>query len=504
MRPLLPIDRIERHAAHHPMDHSVHFNFNSASFAPREGRLHLGDDDVILEQKVANLLHAFCRRPGQVLTKTWLMEEIWPGRVVNEDSLSVAVSKLRRVLGDRAAAPKYIRTVTGTGYIWLPETRRVVVTPEHLSSTAGSGTKRWLSSGLVGVGLLVAGVGGWWISRDRAPAPETPPIEAPDAEVGRLLEEAGERLDSEQPEILRQAIAEFREALEQDPDSAKAYLGIAEAKLELSARNGHLDIELYADETHALLDRVIELDPDNARAWLRKAELHWLADWDFQAAEHAYLRAIELDPNDPTNYLPYSEFLLTLGEFERSEEMLQQLREADPAAYRYLNMSFVYTMRGELERALAETRRLMNSESESDSYRKMLHRLALLLGDEELAFEQFIALMREKDIAEKQIAEYTELYRQSGLRALFSRLLEDRVESNIGHYQPPMAWARYAVVAERHDEAFRWLNQAVDERQPQVLLVNVDPHYLPLRNDPRFAELLDRLPQRAGDSKSSD
>lgn len=485
------------------MDQPIRYTFDNASFAPREGRLRLGDDDLVLEQKVADLLFAFCRRPGQVLTKTWLMEEIWPGRVVNEDSLSVAVSKLRRVLGDRAAAPHYIRTVTGTGYIWLPETRRVVATPEHPGSMAGSRTGWWLSSGLVGVGLLVAGVGGWWISRDRAPAPETPPVEAPNAEVGRLLEQAGERLDSEQPEALRQAIADFREVLDQHPDSAKAYLGIAEAKLELSAHNGHLDIELYADETHALLDRVIQLDPDNARAWLRKAELYWLADWDFQKAEQAYLRAIELDPNDPTNYLPYSEFLLTLGEFERSEEMLQELREADPAAYRYLNMSFVYTMRGELERALAETRRLMNSESESESYSKMLHRLALLLGDEELAFEQLIALMHDQGIAGERIAEYTELYQERGLPALFGLLLDERVEVNLGHYQPPMAWARYAVAAGRHDDAFHWLNEAVDERQPQVLLVNVDPHYLPVRNDPRFRELLDRLPARAGDPKSS-
>jgi hypothetical protein len=65
-----------------------------------------------------------------------------------------------------------------------------------------------------------------------------------------------------------------------------------------------------------------------------------------------------------------------------------------------------------------------------------------------------------------------------------------------------MAWARYAIVAGRHDEAFQWLDEAVEERQPQALLLNVDPIYLPLRNDPRFVELLDRLPQRAGDPKS--
>ncbi|MDX1626016.1 MAG: winged helix-turn-helix domain-containing protein, partial [Wenzhouxiangellaceae bacterium] len=81
------------------MTERIHYKFDDAVFAPEECRLRRGTEDLILEQKVADLLHAFCRRPGQVLTKTWLLEEIWPGRVVNEDSLSVAVSKLRRALG---------------------------------------------------------------------------------------------------------------------------------------------------------------------------------------------------------------------------------------------------------------------------------------------------------------------------------------------------------------------------------------------------------------------
>ena len=492
------------------MDDRIRYIFDNAAFAPREGRLRLGDEDVILEQKVADLLHAFCRRPGQVLTKTWLMEEIWPGRIVNEDSLSVAVSKLRRVLGDRAAAPTYIRTVTGTGYLWLPAVRRVAAPAESANAIPARSDRRVLS-GLVAACLLLAAVAGWWISRDRQPPlPSTTTEMARDEasdedigeDIGRLLERAEERLGSDRPEALRQAIADFRAVLELQPGNAAAYLGIAEAKLELSALNGYLDIELYADEIRALLGRVLEIDPDNARAWRRKADLEFLADWDFQAAERAWLRAIELDPDNPTNYLPYSEFLLTLGEFEKAEEMLERLRQTDPAWYQFINMSFVYTMRGELERALAETRRLANSEPESRSYARMKHRLALLLGDHELALEQLAWLMQEKDFGVERIEEYAELYRQQGMKALFGRMLDERLEPNIGHYQPPMAWARYAVIADRHDEAFRWLHEAVDERQPQVLLVNVDPHYLPLRNDPRFAELLDRLPQRAGDSGS--
>jgi len=495
------------------MDNPVQYVFENVAFAPREGRLRLNDQDIVLEQKVADLLHAFCRRPGQVLTKTWLMEEIWPGRIVNEDSLSVAVSKLRRVLGDRAAAPKYIRTMTGTGYVWLPETRRVSEPRPHPHAAAGSRAGWWLSSGIVGIGLLVAALGGWWVTRDRIPdsITDSPPINgesslpaAPGAEIGELLESAEQRLDSDQPELLRQSVAEFREVLEEDPGNVAALLGIAAAKLELSATEGYLDIELYADEVRALLERVLASEPDNARAWRRKAQLNLLADWAIEPAREAYLRAIESDPDDPMNYLHYTEFLLTLGQFERAEAVMQQMRERNPAWYQFVNMSYVHYMRGELERALAETLRLMNSEPESDYVQRMLHRIGLLLGEDELAFEQLVALMAKAGMPQVRIDEYSALYRSRGMTALFGRLLDDRLEANIGHYIPPMSWARYAVTAGRYNEAFGWLNEAIEKRQAQVLLIDVDPHYRPLRDDPRFAALLGRLPPGAGESKPND
>lgn len=481
------------------MENVVYYAFEDATFAPREGRLRLRGEDVILEQKVADLLHAFCRRPGQVLTKTWLMEEIWPGRVVNEDSLSVAVSKLRRALGDRASAPKYIRTVTGTGYLWLPEVRRVEAEQERTFETRRTRSRPRLLAGLVAAGLVVAAAGGWWISQERAPSSPPPVGELASDETRRLLERAEERLDSDQAEELRQAIVDFREILEHDPDAAAAYLGIAKAKLALSSLDGHLDIELYADEVHALLDRVLSFDPDNAEAWRRKAELYLLADWRIDLSEQAFLRAIEFAPDDPVNYLHYSEFLLTLGEFERAEEVLQNLREANPAWYQFVNMSYVYYMRGEMERALAEVRRLMTSEPETIYYQRMLQRIALLLGEDDVAFEELVVQLRSAGIDEERIVEYTRLYEEQGIAAVFARLLDERLEVNVGHYLPPLGWARYALLSGQHDAAFRWLDEAVAERQPQVLLLNVDPVYLPLRNDPRFKAMLDRLPQRAGD-----
>ena len=142
------------------MDRPDQFIFDNATFAPREGRLRLGDKDVILEQKVVDLLHAFCRRPGTGVDQ--VMAD--GGNMAGSGGQTRTAFRLRsascdRVLGDRAAAPKYIRTVSGTGYLWLPETRIAAVGPPQLPALVGSRSGWWLSSGLVAIGLLVAGRG---------------------------------------------------------------------------------------------------------------------------------------------------------------------------------------------------------------------------------------------------------------------------------------------------------------------------------------------------------
>ncbi|NKI35576.1 hypothetical protein HFP89_10405 [Wenzhouxiangella sp. XN79A] len=485
------------------MNERVRYRFAGAEFCPASCHLRIDGQDVVLEQKVADLLQAFCRRPRQVLTKSWLLEEIWPGRVVNEDSLSVAVSKLRRALGDRAAAPRYIRTVTGTGYLWLPAVKREpTVGPRERPGPRASWRRSLQPAGAVGVvvAAVALGVAIWWAAPDGRLHDAGPPATG---ELGELGARAAQRLDSEDPAELRRAIADFRLILERRPGEVSAYLGIAEAKMQLSAATGHLDIELYRDEVLALLEHVLDMDPDNARAWIRLAELRFLADWDMVGAEMAFREAIRAEPDNPEHYLPYTELLLTLGEFERAEAVLVRLREADPAWYRFINMSFLYLMRGELERALDETRRLATSEAESESTHKILHRVALLLGDDPLAFRQLRIIMRAEGVDAARIQRYEALYREQGLQRLFDELLDDRFETNVGHYRPPMAWARYAVTAGREQEALDWLERAFEERQPQVLLIAVDPHYDPLRELPGFKALLDRLPWQVDDPGSA-
>src|SRR5262245_42253424 len=69
-----------------------------------------------LEPKAMALLCYLADRPGQVVSREALLSAVWPGVVVGDDSLTQAIIKLRKALGDTADAPHYIQTIPKGGY----------------------------------------------------------------------------------------------------------------------------------------------------------------------------------------------------------------------------------------------------------------------------------------------------------------------------------------------------------------------------------------------------
>src|SRR3954468_17089054 len=67
---------------------------------------------VELESKPREVLHQLLLAPGEVLTKEQLLEAVWPGLTVVEGSLTTAVSKLRKALGE----DQIVLTVPRVGY----------------------------------------------------------------------------------------------------------------------------------------------------------------------------------------------------------------------------------------------------------------------------------------------------------------------------------------------------------------------------------------------------
>lgn len=88
-------------------------------FAFDDGRRSLkkGGQPVRLTGQAVDLLCLFLEQPGQLVTREEIEGRLWPDRNVEVDhNLDVVVSRLRTVLGDKGASPRYIETVPRRGY----------------------------------------------------------------------------------------------------------------------------------------------------------------------------------------------------------------------------------------------------------------------------------------------------------------------------------------------------------------------------------------------------
>src|SRR5678815_4913369 len=83
-------------------------------------------EQIPLTPKVFDTLLYLVRNSGKVIGKDELMREIWTDSVVEENNLNQNISILRRVFGEKPGEQRFIVTVAGYGYRFVPEVRQVM------------------------------------------------------------------------------------------------------------------------------------------------------------------------------------------------------------------------------------------------------------------------------------------------------------------------------------------------------------------------------------------
>ena len=123
---------------------------------------------VRLEPKAMALLAYLAERPGEVVSRDALLAALWPGVVVGDDSLTQAIIKLRKALGDTPESPAYVQTIAKRGYRLVATVTKVQPAPES-EAVHGPSLKQSIRSHAVGlsvagfVALLLAAGGVWWL-----------------------------------------------------------------------------------------------------------------------------------------------------------------------------------------------------------------------------------------------------------------------------------------------------------------------------------------------------
>jgi DNA-binding winged helix-turn-helix (wHTH) protein/TolB-like protein/Tfp pilus assembly protein PilF len=154
------------------------------------------DEPLPLTPKVFDTLLYLVRHQGKVIEKDELMREIWTDTIVEENNLSKNISILRRTLGEKPGEGRFIATVPGHGFRFVPEVRAVsekVVAPvsdfgeaENLKSeienqkpkTKSQNPSRFRFAVFAALIILALGSLGFYVWRDANLKPARTPIKS--------------------------------------------------------------------------------------------------------------------------------------------------------------------------------------------------------------------------------------------------------------------------------------------------------------------------------------
>ena len=125
---------------------------------------------------------------------------------------------------------------------------------------------------------------------------------------------------------IKRATDYFQQSIRRDPNSARAYSGLAESYALVSGYAG-VPPKDFLQKADAAARRAVALDPNLAEAHVAMAVVAQDCDSQSATAEREYRRAIELNPNYATAHHWYGEYLALMGRFDESRAQMEHARQ---------------------------------------------------------------------------------------------------------------------------------------------------------------------------------
>ena len=292
---------------------------------------------------------------------------------------------------------------------------------------------------------------------------------------------------------LKQASAYFQQAIAEDPSYAPAYAGLANT-YSLMTSYSVSPARTYMPKARAAAVKALELDDKLPEAHCALALVLENYDFDWGTAEKEYRRAIDLNPNYATAHQWYAELLMWRGRFDEALRESEAARKLDPLSLIIAtDQGAIFYFSRQYDRAIEQ----LNGVLELDPMFPRAHMVINAYVEEGRyaeALAKLDAWQRETGWGRgSSSSALAYIYGRAGQKQKALAALKNlKVESR---KQPldPEAWTLVSVAIGDKEAALGWLEKAYAERANGLTSLKVEPAYDPLRDDPRFKDLLQRV-----------
>jgi TolB-like protein/DNA-binding winged helix-turn-helix (wHTH) protein/Flp pilus assembly protein TadD len=296
-------------------------------------------------------------------------------------------------------------------------------------------------------------------------------------------------------DALNKSIGYFRQAIAKNPSYALPYCGLADAYALLGFRGGVPSREALSQAKEAAL-KAIELDDTLAEPHVSLAFIAETHEWDWATAEQEYRRALQLNPDDARAHHWYAGYLMYVGRFDEGIAEEQRARELDPLSLPINNaLAGRLLVAGRFDQALSQLRETLELDSHFAPTHQTLGWAYLNKGRYQEAIQEFQQALQLSGEDDKDfLVDLGFAYAATGNRAEAQKILARLMKLNQRGLVPSGSIAiLYGSLGEL-DNAFKWLDKAYKERDPELTYIKVPGRrFEPLRHDPRLQDLMRRM-----------
>jgi tetratricopeptide (TPR) repeat protein len=292
-------------------------------------------------------------------------------------------------------------------------------------------------------------------------------------------------------DAFRKGLESFQKAVQQDPGFAPAYAGLADCWMGLGF-TGRVQPKEAFPHAMAAASRALALDEELAEAHISIGYIKLNYEWDWPSAAKAFQRALTLNRGLPEAHHAYAYYLRIA---KRPEEVLAEMTRAwelDPLSSFFTSeVGAAYRWMGQYDQAIEWQLRALELDPDVvGTYAELglAYSYKGMFPESITAIKKAIALSKGDQTVIDPIT-LAHAYARSGEKHEAQKLIRQWRERSGA---PGEVAATYGALGMR-DEAFAWLEKAYSERDGQLIFLNVDSEFEPLRSDPRFQALARRV-----------
>lgn len=289
----------------------------------------------------------------------------------------------------------------------------------------------------------------------------------------------------------QKAVEKFGKAIELDPNYALAWAGKAHAHRSLGNFGGSLSPHEQYRMSMTAVDRSLALDKNLSDAHSALCENKFFYEYDYEGAETACKRAIELDRRSYLAHEIYSRCLWTQSRFDEAIAEAKMSIDSRPTllfTQRNYGISLFYARR--YEEASHQFKRVSEMDPTFVANYAWFIPAMLVQGRLREAFDQFIIWQQYMGLEPGALDQYRSAFERSGWHGVGDERLKHFDENKIRSY---FLEACLTAHTGNVDKTFEYLEKSYERREWGIPFLRIDPSLDAIRSDPRFEDLVRRV-----------